>query len=113
MERSLCRVQRSSGFAQRTGDARVSGPVLPQGVTRGRPGSLLDISAVTRRLIEDAIMGRNAGLPVSHLAEALLDVRPFEEPSAALSRVPVHGRTPVPLRAACMVALAGLGSSHE
>jgi len=56
------------------------------GITRGRTGSLLDIAAVTSRCIESAIMGRNEGLPVSHLAEALLDIRPFEEPSAALSQ---------------------------
>jgi hypothetical protein len=54
-------------------------------------------------------MGRNAGLPVSHLAEALLDVRPFEEPSAALSRVPVQGRTPVPLRGGLYVCTGGFG----
>jgi hypothetical protein len=40
-------------------------------------------------------MDRNEGLPVSYLAEALLDVRPFEEPSAAASRFPRQGRTPV------------------
>jgi hypothetical protein len=54
-------------------------------------------------------MGRNEGLPVLHLAESLLDVRPSEEPSAALSLFPMHGRTPVSLGAACMCALADRG----
>ena len=66
--------------------------------TGDRTGSLLDTAAVASRGIENAIMGRNEGLPVSHLAEALLAVRPFEESSAAPSRFPMHGRTPVYLR---------------
>ena len=44
------------------------------------------------------MMSRNKGLPASHLAEALLGVHPFEEPIAALSRFPIHGRTPLYLR---------------
>ena len=53
------------------------------------------LQRITSRRTEGVIMGRNEGLPVSYLAEALLDVRPFEEPSAAPSRFPRQGRTPV------------------
>jgi hypothetical protein len=52
-------------------------------------------------------MDRNEGLPVLHLAEALLDVRPSEQPSAVPSRFPMHGRTPVYLRGGPYVCTGG------
>ena len=74
-------------------------PIDPLTVLSGKladgTGCLLDIAAVTNRRTQNVIVGRNEGLPDLHLAELLLDVRPFEEPSAAPSRLPMHGRTPV------------------
>jgi hypothetical protein len=52
-------------------------------------------------------MGRKEGLPVLHLAEVLLDVRPFEGPSAAPSRLPMQGRTPVCPRGGLYVCTGG------
>ena len=57
-----------------TGKAR-SEHRIGQDLTRGRTGSLLDIGAAAN------MMGRNKGLPVSHLAEALLGVHPLRNQS--------------------------------